>query len=272
MTNLLPDDLSRLNTRDIIRIVMLMAVLCFFITLIPAQSQVLNVERVRAEGDTVSHWAGELKFDISLDRNRETVLNIGNEANAAYFSRRHTYMLLNSINFVRVESDDVVSKGFFHLRGTFNRINIWSPELFLQYQFNQNLGLEDRALAGGGIRYTFLQENKFSGHFNAGLMFERERWDVSDGTDITNNFLKNTFNVVLRGDLTEQVNLLTIAYYQARPDRFFTPRVTSENRLNFRMSERLAFTFNFTFTFDADPVIDIPSLTFELKNGILILI
>lgn len=241
---------------------------------IPASviAQVLNVESVRSDVDSARTWAGEVKFDVSLDKNRETVLNLGNEANAAYFSRRHTYLLLNSIDFVSVDSEDVVSKGFFHLRGTFFSRDKWSPELFVQYQYNQNLGLQDRAVGGGGMRYTFLKRPGISGHINSGIMFEHENWNTPEQQEVSNSFVKSTSNIVMRGNLTDEVSLLMIGYYQARPDRFFTPRVISENSLNFRMSANLVFTFNFTLAYDADPVIDIPNVTFQLKNGILILI
>jgi len=246
----------------------------FSVMILPTSgsAQVLNVENVRAGVDSFHTWSGEVKFDVSLDKNRETVLNLGNEANAAYFSRRHTYLLLNSIDFVSVDSEDVVSKGFFHLRSTFFSRNKWSPELFLQYQYNQNLGLQDRAVGGGSVRYTFFNESNFSAHLNSGFMFEHENWNTAEQQKVSNSFLKSTSNIVMRGNLTEQVNLLMIGYYQARPDRFFKPRVISENSLNFKMTERLVFTFNFTLAFDADPVIDIPAVIFQLKNGILILI
>lgn len=238
----------------------------------PVIAQVLNVESVRSEVDSARTWAGEVKFDVSLDKNRETVLNLGNEANAAYFSRRHTYLLLNSIDFVSVDSDDVVSKGFFHLRSTFFSRDKWSPELFVQYQYNQNLGLQNRFVGGGGMRYTFLKRPGISGHINSGIMLEHEKWDTAEQQEVSNSFVKSTSNIVMRGNLTDEVSLLMIGYYQARPDRFFTPRVISENSLNFRMSENLVFTFNFTLAYDADPVINIPNVTFQLKNGILILI
>jgi len=248
----------------------------FFLTLCVYQqelnAQVLNVERVRAERGVEKKWEGELQFDVALDKNRETVLNLGNQANIAYFSKRNTYMLLNSIDFVSVDSDDVVSKGFFHLRGTFNSREKWSPEGFVQYQYNQNLGLQDRALAGAALRYTFLEGGTFTAHINTGLMFEREVWKTDEDPRTDKSLVKNTFNLVLRGDLTEQVNLLSIGYYQARPDKFFSPRVTTENSLQFSMTQSLVFTFNFTLAFDDDPVIEVPRLNFELKNGILILI
>ncbi len=237
-----------------------------------AEAQVLNVERVRAERDKENKWAGELQFDVALDKNRETVLNLGNRANIAHFSKNHTYLLLNSIDFVSVDSDDVVSKGFFHLRGTFNSLQKWSPEGFVQYQYNQNLGLQDRALAGSALRYTFLEGNTFTAHINAGLMFEHEVWKTDEDPRTGKSLLKNTFNLVLRGDLTENINVLSIGYYQTRPDKFFSPRVTTENSLQLNMTRNLVFTFNFTLAFDDDPVIDVPKLNFELKNGILILI
>jgi len=70
--------------------------------------------------------------------------------------------------------------------------------------------------------------------------------------------------------LNPQAELLMIGYYQARPDNFFQPRIISENQLNIRISQRLSFAVNFTLNYDFSPVIDVPELTYQLSNGIVI--
>jgi hypothetical protein len=240
----------------------------FLATISPLRAQVLNVEQVRADSDTTG-WVGELGFDFSLNKFNDRVLKTGGEANASYFSRLHQYIFLSQLDVVTVDGNALVSDGYAHLRATFLRANTLSPELFTQYQYNNNLDLQNRALAGAGVRYNFLERENLSGSFSTGMMIEYEEWSISDTETVDNTYLKSTSNLVIRGQLNPQASLTLIGYYQARPDRFFEPRATSENRLNLRISERLSFRVAFTMTYDTDPVIDVPNLTYELKNGLV---
>jgi hypothetical protein len=122
-----------------------------------ADAQVLNVERFRSDADTADVWIGELKFDFSLNKQNTAVMALGNETNLARFTRNHVYYFLNQINLVMVDEKSLVSDGYFHIRGTYNRRKTWSPETFLQFQYNLNWGLKRRALAGATMRYKYLE-------------------------------------------------------------------------------------------------------------------
>jgi hypothetical protein len=245
------------------------AVMLFAVSAELAKSQVLNVERLRGDVDREPGWVGELRFDASLNKYRDQVLRLGNQTNAGYYSEQHAYLLLNSINLVNVDGASVVSSGHVHLRGTFYRTRTWSPELFTQYQYNLNMGMKGRYLAGGAIRYTFINSDDITGHIGTGFMYEYERWDIDESELVEKNLLKSTTNLVIRGLLNPQVELLMIGYYQSRPDNFFQPRIISENQLNIRISQRLTFSVNFTLNYDFNPVIDVPELTYVLSNGIV---
>jgi hypothetical protein len=231
-------------------------------------AQVLNVEQVRADSDTTG-WVGELGFDFSLNKFNERVIKTGGQANAAYFSDLHQYLLLSQLDLVNVDGNSLVSNGYFHLRSTFLRKETFAPELFLQYQYNNNMGLRHRALAGAGVRYNFLNRPKLTGAVSTGLMFEHEEWGLSGDESVVNDYLKSTSNLVIRGQLNPQTSLTLIGYYQARPADFFKPRATSENQLNIRISRSMTFRVSFSMTYDVDPVIDVPNLTYELKNGLV---
>lgn len=250
----------------IARLTILLLTLTLFTEI--THAQVLNVERVRSDSDTTG-WVGELGFDFSLNKYNDRVIKTGGQANAAYFSDLHQYLLITSLDLVNVDGNSLVSNGYLHLRSTFLRKERLSPELFTQYQYNNNLGLRNRILAGTGIRYTFLDRPNLSGRFSTGVMFEHEEWGLGDDETVENNLIKSTSNLVIRGQLNPQTSLTMIGYYQARPDRFFEPRATSENQLNMRITRNLTFRVSFTMTYDVDPVIDVPNLTYELKNGLV---
>lgn len=234
-------------------------------------AQVLNVESFRTEAsiDTTASWSGETAFDVSLSKFNESVFKLGNETNASYFSGKHRYLFLTSVELINVDGASVISNGYFHLRSTFIENKTVSPEIFTQYQYNENLGLNERYLAGASIRYRFLDNQNIRGSLVTGAMFEHEQWLLEDESTVENNLLKSTSNIAVRGQLTETTQLLLIGYYQARPDQFFKPRVTSENQLNMKISNYLTYRVKFTLTYESKPIGDTPNLIYTLKNGLV---
>lgn len=250
------------------RIIFVM-LLCFFIGISVSEAQILNVERTRGTADSTG-WGGEISFDFTVNKYRERVITGESESTLIYTSNLHRYIFLNSLEFVDIDGASVINSGYLHLRSTFLHNGSFSPELFAQYQYNNNLGLDSRYLAGGGIRYRFLSSDNFSGTLSTGLMVENEQWNPNEGETEENTYLKSTSNLALRGRLTEQATLLVIGYYQARPSDYFKPRATFESQLGVSLSRHVLLSVSFVMTNDADPVIDIPKLTYELKNGIVI--
>jgi hypothetical protein len=235
-----------------------------------AGAQVLNVERFRSDADTADVWIGELKFDFSLNKQNTAVMALGNETNLAHFTRNHVYYFLNQINLVMVDEKSLVSDGYFHIRGTYNRRRTWSPETFLQFQYNLNWGLKRRALAGATMRYKYLETPAIRGSVSTGLMVENEFWRESDEPAVEKTLLKSTTSLLLRGRLTEQAELVMIGYYQAPPASFFVPRITGDAKLNLKISDNLTFTTQFVLTYDAEPLIDVTKVVYRLTNGIVI--
>ncbi|MFN2374573.1 MAG: DUF481 domain-containing protein [Cyclonatronaceae bacterium] len=235
-----------------------------------ADAQVLNVERFRSDADTADVWIGELKFDFSLSKQNTTVMALGNETNLAHFTRNHVYYFLNQINLVMVDEKSLVSDGYFHIRGTYNRRKTWSPETFLQFQYNLNWGLKRRALAGATMRYKYLDTPAIRGSVSTGLMIENEFWRESDEPSVEKTLLKSTTSLLIRGRLTEQAEMVMIGYYQAPPASFFKPRITGDAKLNLKISSNLTFTTQFVLTYDADPLIDVTKVVYRLTNGIVI--
>jgi hypothetical protein len=250
----------------------LLFIICLFIFPSLNFAQVLNVERFRTTADTSNVWIGELKFNFALNKQQTTVISLGNETNLAYFSRLHVYYFLNQINLVMVDDLSLVSDGYFHLRGTYFRRNAWSPETFAQFQYNLNWGLKRRVLIGSVIRYRYLERENIRGAVSSGAMFENEYWREDGQPGVEKDLIKSTTSLLLRGNLTEQAELVLIGYYQAPPASFFRPRITGDAKLNIRISNNLTFSTQFVLTYDAEPLIDVTNVVYRLTNGIVIAI
>src|SRR5690625_7710749 len=101
------------------------------------------------------------------------------------------------------------------------------------------------------------------------FMSETDLVKPVEGEMIENTFLKSTSNLALRGQITEDARLLVIGYYQARPSRFFKPRATLESQLRVRLGRFTSLGVSFSMTHDAEPIIDILKLTYEMTNDLI---
>lgn len=233
------------------------------------QAQLLNVESVRANADSAG-WHGELEFDLSLNRYNERVFEFTNESNLSYFTEGHAYMLLNKLKFVNLDGNSLISSGYVHLRSTLLRNGRLSPEIFVQYQYNNNLGLNNRALVGAGVKYRFYRTDAWQASVSTALMYEFEEWQLAGQPSLKNKFVKTTSNIRLIGEFSDNATFLLVGYYQARPDQFFEARSILESKLKMDLSKRIAVSIGFVASYDAKPIIDIPYWTYELNNGLVV--
>jgi hypothetical protein len=179
---------SKLNTmRKYFSRVRLLFTLLFFFLIAAVQAQIVNIEEGRMGRDSSNHLAGQVGLDFSLynqnaGRNQpNNYLQLTFNGDLAYSSRKHTYFLLNYVNYLLVNYTDqaqrntVAQQGYSHLRANLYQARRLSYELFAQAQVDKVRGLEWRSLKGGYLRYRMMdQESKNIQVFlGAGVMQEQ---------------------------------------------------------------------------------------------------
>lgn len=230
-------------------------------------AQLLNVEQFRFGEDTTKSWAGTVDFGITATKQKTSVVNLLSNTNLTYHSDQHNYLLLNRINLVNVAGDEVVSTGFFHGRTTLFGKQAWSPELFMQYQYDAVRGLQNRLLEGGSIRYQWLKRPHINGYMGVGAMHEWEEWSRNEEHVSVNTF-KSTNYCSISGELNEYGHVTFITYYQAPFGSFLKPRIISDLQVGIELSTHLALLLQFSATYDADPVLDIEKFIYTLSNSL----
>lgn len=240
-----------------------------FFTLPELNAQLLNVERIRIDPDTTG-WKGDIGIDLSFNQLNDRVIRLSNTLNIAYQTDRHIHTALSSFDLVNVDGRALVSGGYLHFRSKLMNRKTVSPELFLQFQYNENLGLNNRSLAGSGLRYAFLNRSRLSGGLFTGLMFEHEQWGLRGEQEVVRNLLKSTNSINLTYEISADTRLFLIGYYQFRPDKPLAPRAILDSEFNIRISEILSLSLTFNISYDTAPVIEIRELTYELKNALVI--
>lgn len=230
-----------------------------------AAAQVVNIESLRVESDAINRLTGSVGLGLNLKKNTTRISEIKTSADLAWLTGRHDFLLLSRNNFMRVRGENVLNDGYVHLRGVFNRNNVWAPELFLQGQYNLDWGLQRRALAGVNMRIRLHEATHFSAFVSSGLMYEQEIW-ASDADRQVFNYLKSTTSLNVRGRLSEHIEVSAISYYQSRPAHFFKPRFTSDWNVVFELSRYLRLGAHFRATYDSDPQFAATRFIYELNN------
>jgi len=234
-------------------------------------SQILNTEKYRLNKDVANELIGNVSFGMRQRSQRNKVFTLYTRANAAYLSKKHSYMLLNNLNIIRVQNAAPNNNGYVHLRFNLFRKKVISFEQFNQIQFDAGRGMELRRLTGAYARIRILSKPKSTLAFNQGLMYENEIWAETINEVVRKSYIKSSSHISYRQKIAKRINVFSIFYYQARPDLFFKPRFFSDFRVQYSLTKKLAFSLQFESTYDANPVIDIQNHIYAINNRVNII-
>jgi len=96
-------------------------------------------------------------------------------------------------------------------------------------------------------------------------MFENE--EVIDPSELNNHHRMSTyFSFELKPQ--PSVSFLSTTYVQPRIDQWSDYRILNENKFNLSITENLQFSIRFQLTYDSRPPLEVPSLTYNLSNGL----
>ncbi|SDL62440.1 Protein of unknown function, DUF481 [Catalinimonas alkaloidigena] len=234
-------------------------------------AQILNVEKDRLSDDSTNIWVGSVDLTSNYRYQQVSVFDLKLVTNVAYLSALHNYMLISTVNLVRVGGTSVISDAYLHGRINFLRNEPLSYETFAQYQYDQSRGLRQRMLLGAGLRYEIIDEEKFSLALGPGLMGEQERWlppNAENATVTQTDFLKSTNYVAGRWSPNDVLGFNAIVYYQARFNHFFQPRLSGDVNLTLQVTRVLAFSSRLAGQYDATPIVPIEKVNILFTNGI----
>jgi hypothetical protein len=215
---------------------------------------------------------------FSSKKQQNTVTTLNANSNLVYLSRKHSYLNIGNIKFIAVEGNKLISEGYTHFRLVLNRKKFVSYEPFVQWQYDLGRGLEKRELYGFALRFNIIRSKKMLVAANSGAMYEHEIWrgnvlrfPVPEKPGFAETeFIKYTSNFSVRGDLTGNVYLLFVTYYQARFERFFNPRIISELQMNFIINKYFTLNNQFVSTFDSLPILTENRFVYSLNTNLLV--
>ena len=205
-------------------------------------------------------------------------MSLNTNCNLAYFSQHHNYMNISYFKFIAVEESELISEGYTHFRAILDRKRFISYEPFLQFQYDLGRGLLKRELAGFTLRATLFKTKKIHIAVNTGGMYEHELWEgevlrypIRERPDRAETyFIKSTSNFSIRGDIANNVYLLFVTYYQARFEKFLSPRIITDVQLNVKISRFFSISNQFTSTYDALPILRNNKFIFSFDTNLVL--
>ena len=236
--------------------------------MLPAQ---INTEAMRSENVT-DEFINKVNVDFGIEKADAEVIELAAAYRLDYFNPTglHVFLILNYENGYEQEKDldknQVVNKGFGHLRMTKMISSKLFFEVFTQFGFNDFLLMKDRKLAGSGLRYKMVSNDRMNTFLGIGLMQENEIYDIVNEPE--KKLLRSTNYLRWNINIAENTQLYNTVYYQFSFSDINDYRLLYDGSINFSVNENLSFFIELNYRYDNDPHGNMGKSYIQLNNGI----
>lgn len=244
-------------------------------------AQILNIEKNLLKSDTATHyWTGAAELAFTFNNRSTTPDNLTKftslktDADIAYISGKHRYMLLNQLEYRSLSGSAFIRTGYSHFRTSLNWRKKIGWEFFGQLQYDIGRGLQSRSLVGSGLRLRLINQPNVALTFGPGIMYERERWEIPNSEtdeERLRELIKSTNYLNLWWKISPLATYRLITYYQTGyddKDDVFRHRASFDTRLEFQLTTRLRFVTSFVAAYENRPIVPIQLWIYELQNGL----
>jgi opacity protein-like surface antigen len=244
-----------------------------------ANAQIINIDKT----DTAAYvkkavWNGNISLGGEVDKQKSTLFDASNFLDVSLQKCKELYILSGSERFTYNGANSFLNKGYIHLRWRHNYKEQLHPESFVQYQWDDGLGMVHRFVAGENLRYNFWHRQLWELTMATGIMYEGELWNYTavDSSKIpaqpvnqkSREFKSNNY-VKLEGDISPVSKISIIVFYQAAFNDFFRPRISGVVNFNTAISKHFALGIQYNGLYDAGPVVPIFKFYYNYSSSLL---
>ena len=231
----------------------------------------INTEAMRSENVT-DGFINKVNVDFGIEKADAEVIELAATYRVDYFNPTglHVFSILNYENGYEqekgLEKNQVVNKGFGHLRMTKMISSKLFFEVFTQFGFNDFLLMKDRKLAGSGLRYKMVSNDRMNTFLGIGLMQENEIYDIVNEPE--KKLLRSTNYLRWNINIAKNTELYNTVYYQFSSSDINDYRLLYDGSIDFSVNENLSFFIELNYRYDNDSHGDMGKSYIQLNNGI----
>lgn len=241
-------------------------------------SQILVIDN----SDTAAYkkqakFDGNVSLSLEGDKQKQLLLDATNAARMQLQKYKELYIAALSYRFTYNGGQDFLNAGYMHLRWRHLYKNPWQPETYLQYQWDNALGMLHRFVTGMNVRHDFRQrDNIFSAA--TGLMYENEAWNYKavdsslipkDPLTLNTSLLKSSSYLKWQTKIAANSNAFIAIFYQTPFNNLFQYyRIASNLRLELAFSKHLNWAMTCNTMYDSKPVVPIFKFYYSFSNSL----
>ena len=214
-------------------------------------------------------WYNSIALDLTYRTGNTDLFTARTRFRSDYLSKTYHSFVFGSLQQGRRKGDFFINKGMAHARVIRRLTEHLLLESFIQKQFNESILLNDRNLAGGGIRTALRPtSSKFNVYLGIGGMWEHEGVNDKELGEITTHIVRSTNYINWTWRLDERITTSATGYYQFHVRRFQDYRILFEGSVTFRLTTKLSFPLRINFRYDSEPPTSIRKHDVEIFNGL----
>lgn len=249
--------------------IIVLATAFFFLKDNCLQAQIVNIENKRSTLADTSGVFGYLSVGANFVKNTKSITTISGDIRVEFLHKKSRFLVLTNYNLIRANKDRFIDNGFLHLRYNYHINKRLEYEFFTQAQFNNQVRLKLRTLAGTGLRYQLYESGGQQVYFGLSYMYEYNEVEII--SEAVSFFYDHRMSAYLSASVrpfSENVTISNMTYYQPVLTNFSDTRLSSQTSLTFILSKRLRFSTIFSLTNDARVPENVPATYYSIRNGI----
>lgn len=252
---------------------------CFCLLTLFVRAQIINIDKT----DTSAYlpkaaWNGNVALGLEVDKQKTTLFDASNYADVSLQKMYELFVLSASNRLTYNGPQDFLNTGYVHVRWRNHYKDRLHPESYVQYQWDDIIGMLHRFVCGENLRYNFWHHHAWEMTMATGLMYENELWNyiaVDSGKIPVNavnqksNELKSNTYIKWAGKVSKSANLSVILFYQAAFNSFFSPRVSGVVSFDVDISKHFALAVKYNGLYDEGPVVPIFKFYYSFSNNLV---
>lgn len=238
--------------------------------------QIINIDHRQISVDTVGLF-GDAEFDFDFNNNastktdNRTFMGLRIISNMSFFTHQHQVFFKNRLSHYRFNKNQILNRGFSHLRINFFYKRKLGYEIFSQVNFDMLRSLNFRNSSGGGIRYVIIKNTDTEFEVGTGAIFEYEVWeDQENSLPVRKRLAKSNSYLGFYKNLGHYgVSFLYL--YQTGYDKSidkFRNRMTGFFAFDDFINNHITLILRIEFHYDHLPIVPNKKFTYALSNAI----
>ena len=228
------------------------------------QAQIVNIEDRRANFSDTLGMFERLDLGTYFVKNDKEVFSANAGFQIEFLQNKRLFLSITRIDFLKADEENFVNSGLQHLRYNYQWFEWLTWEAFGQLQYNEQLRIRLRGLAGTGPRFSFKLFKK--GKLNLGTSYMWEYDEISETDELHQDNRLNTY-LSLHYKVAP-VRISSTTYFQPLFDDFNDYRLSNESTVGIKLFERWNFNVTFQLNYDSRLPDDVPDLVYRLSNGL----